>query len=72
MAAVFKDGKIVPRWFIWNGRRITVVEVTYRWESEAGEVTLKHFSASDGANLYELCFDTASMIWRLKNVYCEG
>ena len=57
--------KIKPLKFKWSGRLFEVKEITYLWKSREGRAEIYHFSVSDGKALYELTFDTGSLIWRL-------
>ncbi len=72
VGAIFRHGRVHPRWFVWKGKKIAVQEVTFRWEDEQGEAKRYYFSASDGVNLYELCLNAEKMSWRLERVCCEG
>ena len=57
--------KIKPLKFKWSGRLFEIKEITYLWKSREGRAEIYHFSVSDGMALYELTFDTGSLIWRL-------
>jgi hypothetical protein len=43
-------------------------EVTCTWQEREGEATLLRFAVSDGANLFELSFNSANRIWSLAAV----
>lgn len=60
--------KIRPVKFKWTGRLFAVKEITYFWMTKEGQSTIYHFSVSDGETLYELSFDTTSLLWRLENL----
>jgi hypothetical protein len=60
--------KIKPLKFRWSGRLFEVREVTYIWQAKEGEKVIYHFSVSDGRSLYELTFDTRSLLWRIEKV----
>ena len=60
--------KIKPIRFKWSGRLLEIKEITYFWKSKEGQSTIYHFSVSDGKTLYELSFDTTSLIWKLENL----
>jgi len=62
------QGNITPLRFQWAGRLIRVQEVTYRWKSRNGTKEIHHFSVTDGSTLYELTFDSISLVWRLENL----
>lgn len=72
VSAIFRNGRIKPLSFIWNRERYEIKEVTYTWNDRQGEARLFYFSVSDGANLYELCFNSKTMDWKLNRVYIEG
>ena len=60
--------KIRPVRFRWSGRLLEVREITYRWESRLGQSRLYHFAVTDGASLYELSFDSGSLLWSIEGV----
>ena len=60
--------KIKPLKFKWSGRLFEIKEITYLWKSREGSAEIYHFSVSDGKGLYELTFDTVSLIWRLERL----
>lgn len=60
--------KVRPVWFVWNGREVRVREVTYTWRSREGRSAILHFAVSDGANAYELRYDTEGLQWTLAGV----
>ncbi len=60
--------KIRPVRFRWNQKLFEVKDVTYSWQTKEGQTRLYHFSISDGKTLYELSFDTTSLLWRIEKV----
>lgn len=60
--------KIKPLKFRWSGRLFEIKEITYLWKSREGAAEIYHFSVSDGKVLYELTFDTVSLIWKLERL----
>jgi len=69
VAAVFAPGQQIRLvWFDWQRRKHTVRETTYCWKDRAGEVTLLHFSVSDGTALFELVYNTVEQSWMLDGV----
>lgn len=68
VGAVFGGGKVLPRWFVWKGRKYTVEEITYTWKDKEGRETLHHFSVTDGSDLFELCYREREMSWYLASV----
>ncbi|MEK6531818.1 MAG: hypothetical protein AABZ23_04920 [Deltaproteobacteria bacterium] len=67
VVAVF-DYSIRPARFKWNDRVFEIKEVTHTWRSTQGISTIVHFSATDGANLYELAYNATTMKWMLEAV----
>ena len=69
VAAIFGPGsRIKPVWFDWRRRKYEIREVTYAWQEREGEATLLHFAVSDGVNLFELTWNSASRVWSLAAV----
>jgi len=65
VGAVFSKGAIRPVWFSWKGRQVRIRETTFIWTTFKGSSTIHHFSVSDGKRLYEICFQSDSLHWRL-------
>jgi hypothetical protein len=61
----FKNGKILPRRFIWNNKKYKVREVTYNWQERQGRETINCFSVSTGADLYQISFNNITYGWRI-------
>jgi hypothetical protein len=60
--------RIKPLRFKWSGKLFEIKDITYSWQTKEGQTKVYHFSISDGRALYELSFDTASLLWRLEKV----
>lgn len=60
--------KLKPIRFKWSERTFEVREVTYSWKTREGQVDIYHFSVTDGKSLYELSFNTSSLVWKLERV----
>ena len=60
--------KIRPVRFRWSGRLLPINDITYSWKTRDGESIIYHFSVSDGKTLYELSFNTTSLLWKLENL----
>ena len=60
--------RIKPLSFTWSGRTIEVKEVTYTWKTKVGQKDLHHFSVTDGGTLFELTFDSSSLLWKIESV----
>ena len=68
--ASFQRKGLQPRLFVWEKRRYPVAKVTATWTEPEG-LFRHHFFAvlTDGANLYELCFCTRDLDWRLMRIH---
>lgn len=60
--------KIKPVRFKWSGRLREVKDITYTWTTREGQSSIYHFSVTDGNTLYELSFNTTSLLWRLESL----
>lgn len=65
VAAVFNCGGILPVWFDRKGIQVRVRDTAFCWTTREGCATLMHFSVTDGQNLYEICFNTETLGWKL-------
>ena len=66
---IFGPGnRVAPVWFDWRRRKHTVKEVTYTWRERQGNNTTLHFTVSDGADLFELAYNTSNQLWGLTAV----
>ena len=73
VAVVFGGGKkLRPVWFLRNGREHRIKAENAVWTTREGHAVVYHFSVSDGSDLYEICYNTEAMTWRLKGVEAEG
>jgi hypothetical protein len=69
VAVIFGPGNTIrPVWFDWGRRKHEVREVTYSWQAREGTATVLHFAVSDGANLFELAFNSTNRTWLLTAV----
>jgi hypothetical protein len=69
VAVIFGPGNAIrPVWFDWGARKYQVREVTYFWQERQGSAELLHFAVSDGANLFELTYNSSSLGWALAAV----
>jgi hypothetical protein len=60
--------KIKPVRFKWSGKLREVKQITYSWITKEGQSNIYHFSLTDGKTLYELSFNSTSLLWRLEQV----
>ena len=72
IAAFGSSTKLKPLRFTWSKKQIHIKEVTYEWASSEGESRLLHFSVTDGNTLYELSFNTNSILWMLEGVETDA
>jgi hypothetical protein len=69
VAAVFTPGcKVKPVWFEWHRQKHTITAISYFWTDSLGSATRLHFAVSNGCNLFELSFDSATHNWTLEGV----
>lgn len=68
IASFGRSHRIKPVRFNWSGKLFEIKEITYTWKTEEGKKNIHHFSVTDGRTLYELTFDTNSLLWRLENL----
>ena len=68
VGVIFKEGKLLPKWFTRNGRKYSIKEITYQWQDHRGNESLYFFSVSDGANLYQIYLNNRYLHWRLAKV----
>ena len=64
--------RLQPVVFEWRKRRYRVRNITYVWRESQGDSELYHYAVSDGANVYELCYEARTFNWTLSSVSCEG
>ena len=57
--------RVKPLSFTWSGRTIEITEV---WKTKEGQKDLHHFSVTDGNTLYELTFDSISLLWKIESL----
>ena len=71
VGAVFAKNRIKPKWFVWNGRKIEVKEVTYAWKAREGEAVIQYFAVTNGATSFELSLNQKTMCWTLEKTNIE-
>jgi hypothetical protein len=65
---LFKDGKAIPRALNWKKRWYTIEEVLLQWEERRGKELLRHFSVTDGINVFHIVFYPGSLIWKIRGI----
>ncbi len=69
----FRNGKLIPLKFRWNGRIYKVKQVNGSWKENQGYGRQYHFSVqADGSDCFELLFDTSDFSWQLARVCLDG
>lgn len=58
--------RIKPIKFLWGKRSFKIKEITYHWKSNKGSSTIYHFSVTDSRTLYEISFNSNTLLWRLE------
>lgn len=72
VAVIFGPGSsIKPVWFDWRGVKYTIREITYAWQEREGNALILRFAVTDGADLYELAYNSVSRVWSLAAVETE-
>lgn len=61
-----------PVWFLWQGKRREIEEVTASWREQDGAQVHYCFSVVSGAGCDELRFDARALRWRLTKVAFDG
>ncbi|KAA3610047.1 MAG: hypothetical protein D8M58_07590 [Calditrichaeota bacterium] len=69
----FKDGKLRPLRFKWNGRVYKVKQWNGNWVNHQGYTKQYHFSLrADSSDYVELLFDDSNLQWQIARVCLEG
>lgn len=74
VGAIFGDNKkkLKPVWFVWNGRKYDIREITYIWTEKTGKAVIHHFTVTDDANLFDISYNTDTLMWTLHSVESIG
>lgn len=65
----FQNGKIDPIKFRWNGKVYPVKRIYKEWREKRGSKHLYHFLIqSNGADSYELRFDSSKFTWQIERI----
>jgi hypothetical protein len=71
--ADFQGGIVTPLVFRRGSEVRKVRNVNTRWQDARGRHRLCYFSVTaDSGDVYQLCFDTGDLTWRLEYVMFEG
>ena len=71
VGAVFGKNKVKPKWFIWNGRKHEIKEVTYMWHDKQGETEFLYFALTDGKTVFEVSLNQKDLSWQLLKTTVE-
>ena len=74
VGAIFGDNKkkLKPVWFIWNGIKYTIREITYVWTERVGKTVIHYFTVTEGANLFSISYNTDTLLWTLHSIENAG
>jgi hypothetical protein len=71
--ADFQGGSITPLLFRRGSEVRKLCTVNTRWQDARGRHRRYYFSVTaDSGDVYQLCFDTGDLTWRLEYVMFEG
>ena len=71
VGCIFKRGAVQPVWMGWRGRRVPIERVTYHWQDTRGEVGVSLLTVTNGTDVFELEFNSKTLVWRLRKVYTD-
>lgn len=71
VATVFKQGKIIPFKFLWQGKEYFIKKINLNYSTWQGRSKLYFFAVSDTVNYFKLQFDSDSLQWTLLESYVE-
>ncbi len=60
--------RLRPVKFVWGKRSLQIQEITYQWKTREGTSAIYHFSVTDGRTLYEISFNSSTLLWRLEGL----
>ncbi|MCF6156957.1 MAG: hypothetical protein E3K36_17370 [Candidatus Brocadia sp.] len=74
VGAIFGDNKkkLKPVWFVWSGRKYDVKEITYIWTERVGKASIHHFTVTDAASLFDISYNTDTLLWILHSIETDG
>ena len=72
VVAIFKNGKLVPHSFSWQGRKYRIDKISLEHQEKRGTATLFCFSVSASGNTYELSFNNQTLVWKLEKIWLEA
>jgi hypothetical protein len=70
--ALFEGGRMRPIRFRWNGRSISIKQVTGAWKSDVGAHKIRYFAVLDNSsNFFQLAYDERNTAWVLNKIWVE-
>ena len=71
--SLFRDGRIQPLRFRWNGKVFRVRRVSGEWERLEGVGAVRYFSVLvEDRDYFELAYEVFQHRWRICRVWVEG
>ncbi|MDP8259653.1 MAG: hypothetical protein P9L96_01405 [Candidatus Gygaella obscura] len=68
VSAIFTNGKIKPRYFIWKDRLIKIKRINYYWQEAKGSDKINLFSVNAGIDNYQISFNPNTFNWYLERI----
>ena len=68
VVAVFEKGRIRPILFRWKDKKISIENVSFTWQTMQGKERSLHFTVVAAQTLYELVFNTSSIVWNIEQI----
>lgn len=69
MAVVFANGKVLPRWMMWRGRKIELGKVLLEYQGKDSGVPLLFYSVQGATSSYGVVWNKDTNIWKLVEVH---
>ena len=63
--AYFKQAKIYPESFTWNGRQYRIETITYNWQERLGQALVNYFSVLSCGQMYQISFNNFTFRWQI-------
>ncbi|MEX0895528.1 MAG: hypothetical protein WDZ94_01155 [Patescibacteria group bacterium] len=71
VAGVYRQGKFIPKKFLWQQRAFVITQVTFVADIRDGSDTVRQYTVVASEASYRLLFNRTHETWRLKEVWCE-
>jgi len=66
--ALFDEEGIKPLRFQWRGMTYPVKQITFSWKERKGGGPAYRFAVSDGANVFQLTYNSEYLQWKVEAV----